>query len=476
MPNNKKVKVPRNTLANKIRQAGSQQNRNSMKNMMKEFQALETAMEKASKDFERKAKKVAKAKKKDKAWIKKQKAKDKKKGIKRSAKEYREMAVERRETQAYNRKVNAVMRANGVSRQTAEELVDKKEKADKAKQRTKTRKLNNWKRQLGVKDMSDVRRALGIVKEKKPDALAESAKRLRKQGSSVIDDGKHRVSFDFSKIDSTKIDSKRVKELEEAGLTLDDAVATAWLETQSQARQTFRDPSLPGGKPRGWTQAELYRARAMAIYAQEQEEQDIKDGRLPAHQMPQDLMGKGNEAQFFKWVAGKNKNHDVYLPTTSRQRAQYSRGALLTSFDKALSHYFFNDSRVKKLILNKMAGFSDLKGTLAYSPLISNQDITSIFEGYAIAIAAQDDDAISREIMAIAEAVGVDLHAELDGRSVAEAIYFRDGVSAWPDQYADLDFSMDKKKSYGKYVDDNDLEWTNTIKNYQKMKGKNVFR
>lgn len=474
MPNNKKVKVPRNTLANKIRQAGSQQNRNSMKNMMKEFQALETAMEKASKDFERKAKKVAKAKKKDKAWIKKQKAKDKKKGIKRSAKEYREMAVERRETQAYNRKVNAVMRANGVSRQTAEELVDKKEKAEKAKKRAKAIKLNAWKKRLGIRDISDVKRALDKVDERSDKELAETAERLRKK-TSAIDNGKHRVTFDFSNIDSTKIKSKRVKELEEAGLTLDDAVATAWLEAQGSTKQTFRDPSLPGGKPREWSQAELYRARAMAIYAQEQEEQDIKDGRLPAYQMPQDLMGQGNDDNFFKWVAGKNKDYDVYLPTTSRQRAQYSSGALLTAFDKALSHYLAGNSRLKKLILNKMASISDLKGTLAYSPLISNQDITGIFEGYNIAIAAQDDDAISREIMAIAEAVGVDLNAELDGKSVGEAIYFRDGVNPWPDQYDDLDFSLNKK-NYGKYVDDNGNGWMQMLENYQKMKGKNVFR
>lgn len=467
--------MPRSRLADKIRQAGSQRNKNSVKSLEKEYKELAGALSKAKKDAEKKAKKVTKAKKKDKAWIKKQKAKDKKKGIKRSAKEYRKMAVERRETQAHNRKVNAVMRAKGVSRQTAEELIVKKENADKAKQRAKTLKLNAWKRQLGVKDMSDVQRALGIVKQKPKNELAESAKRLRKQGSSVIDDGKNRVTFDFSKIDSTKISAKRVKELEEVGLTLDDAVATAWLETQGQARQTFRDPSLPGGTPRAWTQAEVYRARAMAIYAQEQEEQDIKDGRLSSNQAPADMMGKGNEGKFFKWLSGANKDKAVYLPTTSRQRSQYSSGALLTSFDKALSHYFASNSRLKKLILNKMAGISDLKGTLVYSPLISNQDITSIFEGYNIAIAAQDDDAISREIMRLADAVGVDLNAELDGRSVGEAIYFRDGVNPYPDQYDDLDFSINKKKSYGKYVDDNDLEWMEKLEQYKKMKGKNVL-
>ena len=122
-----------------------------------------------------------------------------------------------------------------------------------------------------------------------------------------------------------------------------------------------------------------------------------------------------------------------------------------------------------------MASISDLKGTLAYSPLISNQDITGIFEGYNIAIAAQDDDAISREIMALAEAVGVDLNAELDGKSVGEAIYFRDGVNPWPDQYDDLDFSLNKK-NYGKYVDDNGNGWTQMLENYKKMKGKNVLR
>lgn len=467
--------MPRSRLADKIRQAGNQRNKNSVKSLEKEYKELAGALSKAKKDAEKKAKKISKAKKKDKAWIKKQKAKDKKKGIKRSAKEYRKMAVERRETQAHNRKVNAVMRTKGVSRQRAEELIVKKENADKAKQRAKTMKLNAWKRQLGVKDMSDVQRALGIVKQKPKNVIAESAKRLRKQGSSVIDDGKNRLTFDFSKIDSSKISAKRVKELEEAGLTLDDAVATAWLETQGQARQTFRDPSLPGGTPRAWTQAEVYRARAMAIYAQEQEEQDIKDGRLSPNQAPADMMGKGNEGKFFKWLSGANKDKAVYLPTNSRQRAQYSSGALLTSFDKALSHYFAGNSRLKKLILNKMAGMSDLKGTLAYSPLISNQDITSIFEGYNIAIAAQDDDAISREIMALAEVVGVDLNAELDGRSVGEAIYFRDGVNPYPDQYDDLDFSINKKKSYGKYVDDNDLEWTNKLESYKKMKGKNVL-
>ena len=214
----------------------------------------------------------------------------------------------------------------------------------------------------------------------------------------------------------------------------------------------------------------------MSIYAQEQEEQDIKNGKLSPSHVPVDLMGKGNEAQFFKWVGAQNKDYDVYLPTTSRQRAQYSSGALLTSFDKALSHYLASNSRLKKLILNKMAGFSDLAGTLAYSPLISNQDITSIFEGYNVAIAAQDDDAISREIMALAEAVGVDLNAELDGKSVGEAIYFRDGVNPYPDQYDDLDFSVDKSKSYGKYVDDNGNGWVDTLNHYKKMKGKNVLR
>lgn len=468
--------MPRSRLADKIREAGSKLNKNSVKSLEKEYQELAGALSKAKKDSEKKAKKVAKAKKKDKDWIKKQKAKDKKKGIKRSAKEYRKLAVERRETQAHNRKVNSVMRAKGVSRQTAEELIATKEKTEKSRQRAKTMKLNAWKKQLGVKDLNDVKRALGIVEPKSKNEIAESAKRLRKQGSSVIDDGKHRVIFDFSKIDASKIAQKRIKELEQAGLTLDDAVATAWLETQAQARQTFRDPSLPGGKPRGWTQAELYRARAMSIYAQEQEEQDIKNGKLSPAQAPVDMMGKGNEAQFFKWVGAQNKDYDVYLPTTSRQRAQYSSGALLTSFDKALSHYLASNSRLKKLILNKMAGFSDLAGTLAYSPLISNQDITSIFEGYNVAIAAQDDDAISREIMALAEAVGVDLNAELDGKSVGEAIYFRDGVNPYPDQYDDLDFSVDKSKSYGKYVDDNGNGWVDTLNHYKKMKGKNVLR
>ena len=468
--------MPRSRLADKIREAGSKRNKNSVQSLEKEYKELAGALSKAKKDAEKKAKKVANAKKKDKAWIKKQKAKDKKKGIKRSAKEYRKLAAERRETQAHNRKVNSVMRANGVSRQTAEELIATKEKTEKSRQRAKTMKLNAWKKQLGVKDLNDVKRALGIVEPKSKNEIAESAKRLRKQGSSVIDDGKHRVTFDFSKIDASKIAQKRVKELEQAGFTLDDAVATAWLEIQGQARQTFRDPSLPGGKPRGWTQAELYRARAMSIYAQEQEEQDIKDGKLPPAHAPVDLMGKGNEAQFFKWVGAQNKDYDVYLPTTSRQRAQYSSGALLTSFDKALSHYLASNSRLKKLILNKMAGFSDLAGTLAYSPLISNQDITSIFEGYNVAIAAQDDDAISREIMALAEAVGVDLNAELDGKSVGEAIYFRDGVNPYPDQYDDLDFSVDKSKSYGKYVDDNGNGWVDTLNHYKKMKGKNVLR
>lgn len=468
--------MPRSRLADKIREAGSRRNKNSVQSLEKEYKELAGALSKAKKDAEKKAKKVAKAKKKDKNWIKKQKAKDKKKGIKRSAKEYRKLAVERRETQAHNRKVNSVMRAKGVSRQTAEELIATKEKTEKSRQRAKTMKLNAWKKQLGVKDLNDVKRALGIVEPKSKNEIAESAKRLRKQGSSVIDDGKHRVSFDFSKIDASKIAQKRVKELEQAGLTLDDAVATAWLETQGQARQTFRDPSLPGGKPRGWTQAELYRARAMSIYAQEQEEQDIKNGKLSPAQAPVDMMGKGNEAQFFKWVGAQNKDYDVYLPTTSRQRAQYSSGALLTSFDKALSHYLASNSRLKKLILNKMAGFSDLAGTLAYSPLISNQDITSIFEGYNVAIAAQDDDAISREIMALAEAVGVDLNADLDGKSVGEAIYFRDGVNPYPDQYDDLDFSINKKKSYGKYVDDNGNGWVDTLNHYKKMKGKNVLR
>lgn len=466
--------MPRSRLADKIREAGSRRNKNSVENMEKEFRQLGSELEKAIKIADKKAKKRAKEKKKDKAWIKKQKEKDKKKGIKRSAKEYREMAVERRETQTHNRKVNAVMRAKGVSRQTAEELIAEKEKADKSKQRAKTLKLNAWKKRLGVRDIADVKRALYKVDKRSDKELAETAERLRKK-TSVIDNGKHRVTFDFSNIDSTKIKSKRVKELEEAGLTLDDAVATAWLEAQGSTKQTFRDPSLPGGKPREWSQAELYRARAMAIYAQEQEEQDIKDGRLPAHQMPQDLMGKGNDDNFFKWVSGKNKDHDVYLPTTSRQRAQYSSGALLTSFDKALSHYLAGNSRLKKLIMNKMASISDLKGTLAYSPLISNQDITGIFEGYNIAIAAQDDDAISREIMALAEAVGVDLNAELDGRSVGEAIYFRDGVNPYPDQYEDLDFSKNKK-NYGKYVDDNGNGWTQMLENYKKMKGKNVLR
>ena len=468
--------MPRSRLADKIREAGSKRNKNSVKSLEKEYKELAGALSKAKKDAEKKAKKVANAKKKDKAWIKKQKAKDKKKGIKRSAKEYRKLAVERRETQAHNRKVNSVMRANGVNRQTAEELIATKEKAEKSRQRAKTIKLNAWKKQLGVKDLNDVKRALGIVEPKSKNEIAESARILRKQGSSVIDDGKHRVTFDFSKIDASKIAQKRIKELEQAGLTLDDAVATAWLETQGQARQTFRDPSLPGGKPRGWTQAELYRARAMAIYAQEQEEQDIKNGKLSPAQAPVDLMGKRNEAQFFKWVGAQNKDYDVYLPTTSRQRAQYSSGALLTSFDKALSHYLASNSRLKKLILNKMAGFSDLAGTLAYSPLISNQDITSIFEGYNVAIAAQDDDAISREIMALAEAVGVDLNAELDGKSVGEAIYFRDGVNPYPDQYDDLDFSVDKSKSYGKYVDDNGNGWVDTLNHYKNMKGKNVLR
>lgn len=466
--------MPRSRLADKIREAGSRRNKNSVENMEKEFKQLGSELEKAIKIADKKAKKRAKEKKKDKAWIKKQKEKDKKKGIKRSSKEYRKMAVERRETQTHNRKVNAVMRAKGVSRQTAEELIAEKEKAEKAKQRAKALKLNAWKKRLGIRDIADVKRALDDVDKRSDKELAETAERLRKKRS-VIDNGKHRVTFDFSNIDSTKIKSKRVKELEEAGLTLDDAVATAWLETQGNSKQTFRDPSLPGGKPREWTQAELYRARAMAIYAQEQEEQDIKDGRLPANQIPQDLMGKGNEDNFFKWVAGKNKDHNVYLPTTSRQRAQYSSGALLTSFDKALSHYLASNSRLKKLILNKMAGLSDLKGTLAYSPLISNQDITGIFEGYNIAIAAQDDDAISREIMALAEAVGVDLNAELDGRSVGEAIYFRDGVNPYPDQYEDLDFSINKK-NYGKYVDDNGSGWTQMLDNYKKMKGKNVLR
>lgn len=466
--------MPRSRLADKIREAGSRRNKNSVENMEKEFKQLGSELEKAIKIADKKAKKRAIEKKKDKAWIKKQKEKDKKKGIKRSAKEYREMAVERRETQTHNRKVNAVMRAKGVSRQTAEELIAEKEKAEKAKQRAKAIKLNAWKKRLGVRDIADVKRALDDVDKRSDKELAETAERLRKKRS-VIDNGKHRVTFDFSNIDSTKIKSKRVKELEEAGLTLDDAVATAWLEAQGSTKQTFRDPSLPGGKPREWTQAELYRARAMAIYAQEQEEQDIKDGRLPAYQMPQDLMGQGNDDNFFKWVAGKNKDYDVYLPTTSRQRAQYSSGALLTSFDKALSHYLAGNSRLKKLILNKMASISDLKGTLAYSPLISNQDITGIFEGYNIAIAAQDDDAISREIMALAEAVGVDLNAELDGKSVGEAIYFRDGVNPWPDQYDDLDFSLNKK-NYGKYVDDNGNGWTQMLENYKKMKGKNVLR
>ena len=77
--------------------------------------------------------------------------------------------------------------------------------------------------------------------------------------------------------------------------------------------------------------------------------------------------------------------------------------------------------------------------------------------------------------MALAEAVGVDLNAELDGRSVGEAIYFRDGVNPYPDQYDDLDFSINKKKSYGKYVDDNDLEWRGKLEQYKKMKGKNVL-
>ena len=475
MHNNKKVKVPRNTLANKIRQAGSQQNKNSLENMEIEYKSLEKAMKYAVKNAKKKAEKRAKNKKKDEAWIEKQKAKDKKKGIKRSAKEYRKLAKERRESQAYNRKVNAVMRANGVSRQTAEELITKKEKADKSKQRVKARKLNEWKKRLGVRDISDIKRALGVVKVKTPKELAETAERLRNKRQSVIDDGKRRVTFDFSNIDSTKIKDVRVKELEEAGLSLDDAVATAWLETQGNAKQTFRDPSLPGGTPRAWTQAEVYRARAMAIYAQEQEEQDIKDGRLSPNQAPEDMMGVGNEGKFFKWLSGANKDKAVYLPTNSRQRAQYSSGALLTSFDKALSHYLAGNSRLKKLILNKMAGMSDLKGTLAYSPLITNQDITSIFEGYNIAIAAQDDDAISREIMAIAEAVGVDLNAELDGRSVGEAIYFRAGVNPYPDQYDDLDFSINKKKSYGKYVNDNDLGWLDKLEQYKKMKGKNVL-
>lgn len=466
--------MPRSRLADKIRAAGSRRNKNSVENMEKEFKQLGSELEKTIKIADKKAKKRAKEKKKDKAWIKKQKEKDKKKGIKRSAKEYRKMAVERRETQTHNRKVNAVMRAKGVSRQTAEELIAEKEKADKSKQRAKTLKLNAWKKRLGIRDIADVKRALDEVDKRSDKELAETAERLRKK-TSVIDNGKHRVTFDFSNIDSTKIKSKRVKELEEAGLTLDDAVATAWLEAQGSTKQTFRDPSLPGGKPREWSQAELYRARAMAIYAQEQEEQDIKDGRLPAHQMPQDLMGKGNDDNFFKWVSGKNKDHDVYLPTTSRQRAQYSSGALLTAFDKALSHYLAGNSRLKKLIMNKMASISDLKGTLAYSPLISNQDITSIFEGYNIAIAAQDDDAISRELMALAEAVGVDLNAELDGRSVGEAIYFRDGVNPYPDQYEDLDFSKNKK-NYGKYVDDNGNGWTQMLENYKKMKGKNVLR
>jgi hypothetical protein len=466
--------MPRSRLADKIREAGSRRNKNSVENMEKEFKQLGSELEKAIKIADKKAKKRAKEKKKDKAWIKKQKEKDRKKGIKRSAKEYRKMAVERRETQTHNRKVNAVMRAKGVSRQTAEELIAEKEKAEKAKQRAKAIKLNAWKKRLGIRDIADVKRALDDVDKRSDKELAETAERLRKKRS-VIDNGKHRVTFDFSNIDSTKIKSKRVKELEEAGLTLDDAVATAWLEAQGSTKQTFRDPSLPGGKPREWTQAELYRARAMAIYAQEQEEQDIKDGRLPAYQMPQDLMGQGNDDNFFKWVAGKNKDYDVYLPTTSRQRAQYSSGALLTSFDKALSHYLAGNSRLKKLILNKMASISDLKGTLAYSPLISNQDITGIFEGYNIAIAAQDDDAISREIMALAEAVGVDLNAELDGKSVGEAIYFRDGVNPWPDQYDDLDFSLNKK-NYGKYVDDNGDGWTQMLENYKKMKGKNVLR
>ena len=467
--------MPRSRLADKIREAGSRRNKNSVENMEKEFKQLGSELEKAIKIADKKAKKRAKEKKKDKAWIKKQKEKEKKKGIKRSAKEYRKMAVERRETQTHNRKVNAVMRAKGVSRQTAEELIAEKEKSDKAKQRAKALKLNQWKKRLGVRDIADVKRALDKVEERSDKDLANTAERLRNKKTSVIDNGKHRVNFDFSKIDSTKIKADRVKELEEAGLTLDDAVATAWLETQGNSKQTFRDPSLPGGKPREWSQAELYRARAMAIYAQEQEEQDIKDGRLPANQIPQDLMGKGNEDNFFKWVAGKNKDYDVYLPTTSRQRAQYSSGALLTSFDKALSHYLASNSRLKKLILNKMAGLSDLKGTLAYSPLISKQDITGIFEGYNIAIAAQDDDAISREIMALAEAVGVDLNAELDGRSVGEAIYFRDGVNPYPDQYDDLDFSLNKK-NYGKYVDDNGNGWAQMLENYKKMKGKNVLR
>lgn len=467
--------MPRSRLADKIREAGSQRNKNSVENMEKEFNQLGSELEKAIKIADKKAKKRAKDKKKDKAWIKKQKEKDKKKGIARSAKEYRKMAVQRRETQAHNRKVNAVMKSKGVSRQAAEELIAEKEKSDKAKQRAKALKLNQWKKRLGVRDIAGVKRALHKVEVRSDKDLASTAERLRNKKTSVIDNGKHRVNFDFSKIDYTKIKADRVKELEEAGLTLDDAVATAWLETQGNSKQTFRDPSLPGGKPREWTQAELYRARAMAIYAQEQEEQDIKDGRLPAHQIPQDLMGKGNEDNFFKWVAGKNKGYDVYLPTTSRQRAQYSSGALLTSFDKALSHYLASNSRLKKLILNKMAGLSDLKGTLAYSPLITNQDITGIFEGYNIAIAAQDDDAISRQIMALAEAVGVDLNAELDGRSVGEAIYFRDGVNPYPDQYDDLDFSINKK-SYGKYVDDNGSGWTQMLENYKKMKGKNVLR
>lgn len=459
--------MPRSRLGDLITEIGK--NKNNGGGLAREYKALESSLKKYNKAKKKKADKDKKNKAKDNAWIKKQKEKDKKNGVTRSAKEYRKLAVERRETQAYNRKVNAVMRTMGVSRQTAEELIIKKEKAEKSKQRAKALKLSQWKKQLGVKNLDSINSAFEQRK------IAYSAKNLKNKGKSIIDDGRNHISFDFSKIDASKINKERVTELQEAGLKLDDAVATAWLETQGPARQTFRDPALPGGKPRGWTQAELYRARAMAIDAQVQEEEDIKKGILPPHQAPQDMMGKGNEAKFFSWVGAQNENKAVYLPTTSRQRSQYSSGALMSSFDKALSHYLSGNSRLKKLIMNKMAGFSDLKGTLSYSPLITNQDITSIFEGYRIAIAAQDDDAISREIMSLAEAVGVDLNAELDGKSVVEAIYFRNGPNPYADQYEDLDFSINKN-SYTNFVDKSDLVWVEKLNKYKKMKGKTVLR
>lgn len=415
--------------------------------------------------------------KKDKAKAKKLKEKDEKKGLKvLSDKEYVAIAKSQRLESARKNKISRIRRETNATEEEAEKIYEVREKKAKRAEALRRNRLNKKKEKLGFanKEITAVYTALKIIDPDLSKKITNKARQLKREKAHTITDGNQKVTFDFSKIHPDDINQAKVYFYLKRGLNVKDAVAVSYLESD-KSTQIFRDPRLPGGTPREWTKADIYSARALAVDVQKEEMQNVKKGKLKPSEIPDDLMGPGNERNFFSWLGAQNKDNKVYLPTTSTQRRKYSKGALMTSFSKALKAYFPPKSKVKDLILNKMAECGNLEDLLRNNPLITNQDITDIFTGYRIAVAATDDDAISRTIMNLAEAVGVDLDKEIDGSNVGEAIYFRDkSIFIYPDQWADLDFSG-KNGSYDSYLKKKGTGWVDVVEKYQSEKGKQII-